>query len=335
MSNEISHLKFGLSRLNPVISGTFGAMTLTGAVAGGDQTWTNVGDMTFAAGSILASGSTNGNTLLIKANDTTLMTFTTGVTDTLDIGAHNISGDSTVTATKALTFGNAGIKITDTYLEFGDAAGTLGPKLTYGTAILLQLRNAANDSYANIQLNQIQAQRFYAIADAASIDAFGVNDNYMTLKAMDTGVGVIEVARLQGAADPWLGCGANGNAAKFYNSGVAELCGKVGFGAAGSVTIATGVIAVTKSYHTVVVQGGAGGGADDLTSATGGAAGDILILKPSTSGANDTVTVIDGTGTGAFILDGGAAFIMDHVDDRIMLISNGTEWVEISRSSGS
>ncbi len=100
MSGAISRLTFGLSRLNPVYTGTLGAITLSGAVAGGDQTWTNVGDMTFAAGSILASGSTNGNTLLFRANDTTLMTFTTGATDTLDIGVHNISGDVTVTTAK-------------------------------------------------------------------------------------------------------------------------------------------------------------------------------------------------------------------------------------------
>ena len=72
-----------------------------------------------------------------------------------------------------------------------------------------------------------------------------------------------------------------------------------------------------------------------MNTATGGSEGDILILKPNTSGGADTVTVVDGTGANTFILAGGANFVMDHIDDRIMFIHNGTEWVEISRSSNS
>ncbi|MDD4984186.1 MAG: hypothetical protein PHQ43_00155 [Dehalococcoidales bacterium] len=66
---------------------TMPALTLGGAIAGGDQSFTNVGDMTFAAGSILASGGTNGNTLLMKANDTTFITFTTAATDVCELDA--------------------------------------------------------------------------------------------------------------------------------------------------------------------------------------------------------------------------------------------------------
>jgi hypothetical protein len=64
---------------------TMPALTLAGAISGGDQSFTNVGDMTFAAGSIIASGSTNTNTLLIRANDTTFITLTTAATDTCEI----------------------------------------------------------------------------------------------------------------------------------------------------------------------------------------------------------------------------------------------------------
>jgi len=113
------------------------------------------------------------------------------------------------------------------------------------------------------------------------------------------------------------------------NTGVTNLS------TAGSLTIATGAVAITKSYHTLVVQGGAGSGADALVTATGGVEGDLLILKTTTSGANDTVTISDGTGADTFILAGGANFVMDHIDDRLCCIHNGTEWVEISRSSNS
>ena len=114
-----------------------------------------------------------------------------------------------------------------------------------------------------------------------------------------------------------------------------DVGGVVSLGAESDLTIAGGVVTVTKSYHSIVVQGGAGSGNDDLDSATGGSEGDILILKPNTSGAADTVTVKDGAGAAAFILSGGLDFVMDHVDDRLMLIHNGTEWVELSRSSNS
>lgn len=107
------------------------------------------------------------------------------------------------------------------------------------------------------------------------------------------------------------------------------------YDSAASLTIASGVVVITKCYHTLVVEGGAGAGADTLVTATGGVEGDILVLKTTTSGANDQVTVQNGTGSDTFILAGGADFVLDHIDDRIVLIHNGTEWVELSRSSNS
>jgi len=70
----------------------FGALTLAGAVAGGDQTWTGVGNMTFTNGSILASGSTINDTLILRANDTTFITFTTAGTDVCTIAGATFSG---------------------------------------------------------------------------------------------------------------------------------------------------------------------------------------------------------------------------------------------------
>ncbi len=109
----------------------------------------------------------------------------------------------------------------------------------------------------------------------------------------------------------------------------------INLGSPGSLTIASGAVAITGPYHTLVVEGGAGSGADSLATATGGADGDLLILKTTTSGANDQVTISDGTGADTFILAGGADFVMDHLDDRLELLHNGTEWVERSRSSNS
>ncbi len=93
----------GVTITSPTLQGTVAAgtgltmpaMTLAGAIGGGDQSWTNVGDMTFAAGSILASGGTNGNTLLLRANDTTFITLTTGATDAMTLGPFTLTGVAT------------------------------------------------------------------------------------------------------------------------------------------------------------------------------------------------------------------------------------------------
>ncbi|KKL18632.1 hypothetical protein LCGC14_2473600, partial [marine sediment metagenome] len=115
-----------------------------------------------------------------------------------------------------------------------------------------------------------------------------------------------------------------------------QLEGKVNLGAEGDLTIsAGGAVAVTKTYHSIIVNGGGGSGNDQLDTATGGSEGDLLVLKANTTGGSDTVTVADGTGADTFILAGGANFVMDHVDDRLTLLHNGTEWVELSRSTNS
>ncbi len=100
-------------------------------------------------------------------------------------------------------------------------------------------------------------------------------------------------------------------------------------------TIASGAITATQTRMSIVVEGGAGGGNDQLDTAVGAVDGRLLILQPATSGGSDTVTVADGTGTDAFILAGGANFVMDSIDDRLTLMGNGTEWVEQTRSANS
>jgi len=116
---------------------------------------------------------------------------------------------------------------------------------------------------------------------------------------------------------------------------LAFLKANIALEAAVELTIAFGVVTKTKAYHTITVQGGAGSGNDQLDQVLGGSEGDILILKATTSGGLDTVTIADAVGASLFILAGGVNFVMDSVDDRIMLINDGTQWVEISRSDNS
>lgn len=91
------------------------------------------------------------------------------------------------------------------------------------------------------------------------------------------------------------------------------------------LTIATGVITRTRSYHTVNTQGSAS--TDDLDTVNGGVTGDILILRA----VNSARTVVVKDGTGNIQLAGDVT--LDNVQDTLILIYDGTNWLEIAASN--
>jgi hypothetical protein len=93
------------------------------------------------------------------------------------------------------------------------------------------------------------------------------------------------------------------------------------------LTIATGVITATTSYHRVDTEADAA--TDDLTTINGGTMGQFLTLRAE-NGARDVV-VKDGTGN----LQIEGDFTMNNVQDTITLIydSNLTAWLEVARSN--
>lgn len=64
-----------------------------------------------------------------------------------------------------------------------------------------------------------------AQADAASITAWQADGKYFILRARDTGVGNVEVARVAGAADPYFGIGVDGSALKGTYGGLLGFFG--------------------------------------------------------------------------------------------------------------
>ena len=96
-----------------------------------------------------------------------------------------------------------------------------------------------------------------------------------------------------------------------------------------TLTIATGVITATQSYHAVDTEGAAA--ADDLTDIEGGAEGDILIIFP-VNAARTVVAKHTGAGANKLNLAGGADFTMDEDDDFLMLLFDGTLWQQVGRS---
>jgi hypothetical protein len=78
------------------------------------------------------------------------------------------------------------------------------------------------------------------------------------------------------------------------------------------LTIASGVITVTRGYHTVATEGGAS--SDDLATINGGVDGMTLVLRAVD--AADTVVVKDGTGN----IQGPGDVSLDNAQDTITLI---------------
>jgi len=103
--------------------------------------------------------------------------------------------------------------------------------------------------------------------------------------------------------------------------------GFLNVGPADTLTISAGVVTATKYYSSVDTESAAS--TDDLDTINGGSDGDLLIIRATNSGR----TVVAKHGTGNLHLDGAADFTMDNSDDRLYLMSNGTNWIEISRSN--
>jgi hypothetical protein len=92
------------------------------------------------------------------------------------------------------------------------------------------------------------------------------------------------------------------------------------------LTIASGVITVTGSFHAVDTE--SDDPTDDLDTINGFVSGAILVLKPE----NDGRTIVLKNGTGNLILIGDCS--LEHTSDRIVLIYDATlvKWTELARS---
>jgi hypothetical protein len=94
---------------------------------------------------------------------------------------------------------------------------------------------------------------------------------------------------------------------------------------ASTLTIATGVVTITGSYHTIDTEAAAA--TDDLDTINGGADGKHLVIRAQDSAR----TVVAKDGTGNLKLAGDHS--MDNLEDTLTLISDGTNWYELCRSN--
>lgn len=106
----------------------------------------------------------------------------------------------------------------------------------------------------------------------------------------------------------------------------ATFSGFINVGTGSELTIATGAVTATSSYHYIDTESDAA--TDDLDTINGGADGDILYIRAIDS--SRTVVVKDATGN----LQLNGDFSMDNIWDCMKLLNvGGSNWVEVSRSN--
>ena len=116
------------------------------------------------------------------------------------------------------------------------------------------------------------------------------------------------------------------NVEKFKLNTSGQIESRLALAPGSAQTIATGVVArPNASLFSISTEAAAA--TDDLVTITGGTAtGEIIILQA----ANSSQSVVAKDGTGNLRLAGD--FTLDHAQDRLMLIYDGTNWCELSRS---
>jgi hypothetical protein len=97
--------------------------------------------------------------------------------------------------------------------------------------------------------------------------------------------------------------------------------GNVNLSTAGALTVASGALTITKSYHTIAGEGAAN---DDLVTINGSTTGDILVIRAVDSAV--TITVKDGTGN----IQCAGDRALDNAQDTMTLIYDGTNWLELA-----
>ncbi len=324
---------------NGSLSNTGQTLTSSSPVLDLSQTWNNAAVAFTALKLNVTDTASNGSGYLIDLQVGGSYKFRVrqdGYGDfSAGIGATNIYTSGISNAW--LSFGNQSVKINAVCPVSGDSATTFAVR-TYNaaTAMALHVYNTSDNSATPTNYERavfdwttsantltIGTQKGGTGTDRDVKIASTGNVSFLrggtTAEILFTGNGHYPGANNQnvdlgyaGGSFSWRNCTIFG----FYTS------------EASSKTIATGAITATGSY--TIVDTEASAATDDLDTITigGGAsiAGATIILRA----ANTARTVVCKDGTGNLKLAGD--FSLDNTEDTIMLIYDGTNWLEVSRS---
>jgi len=98
--------------------------------------------------------------------------------------------------------------------------------LKEGATSRFNVRNLADDAWAYTEMGGCFFHNNVAFSeDARGLGASDVDSHYFILRARDTGYGMVEVARVLGAADPEFQAGHSGNAIRATNAGLLGFYG--------------------------------------------------------------------------------------------------------------
>jgi hypothetical protein len=153
------------------------------------------------------------------------------------------------------------LPLADNTYSLGSAA--LGWKGIYTPNLLLReldsntlyLRDAIDSADRNLRLSTLYFGIMTAvIAGTSAITTRDADANLLLLKARASGVGLVEVARLQGAADPYFSMGGS-QEFKFTNAGLMGLFGATAVGQRAHIVDADGTLAdITTKFNQLLLD---------------------------------------------------------------------------------
>jgi hypothetical protein len=247
---------------------------------------------------------------------------------------------TTLTGTTGLAAGVASTT-TGTVTIYTSGSATAGAILTTDDANTLALRNGASAQIFNIYNTYTDPATYVRMSLASTSVTLQATSGDATMymvnstnNSMDFYTNNAERWRIT-AAGHWITMGAD-NTYDIGASGATRprtlylgtmlRTPKVETPRVSELTIATGAITVTGSYHDVDTE--ADDATDDLATINGGTDGMRLVLRANNSGR--TVVVKDGTGN----IQCAGDMSLDNIQDTIELIYDGvqTAWLEVSRS---
>lgn len=154
------------------------------------------------------------------------------------------------------------------------------------------------------------------ITDGQQIDATDVTTPFNEVKSfvdgLETDLNTEESARASGDANILAG-----------NSAFSQLS----LGTDTTLTIASGVITVTRSRHLVDTEGGAG--TDDLDTINGGVEGDVLVLQSVNAGRVPTLR----HNVGNLFMFGEQNIALDSPSKALTFVHDGTRWCQLASPS--
>jgi len=195
----------------------------------------------------------DGNSLTIKGR-----TASAAQTDTIVIQTSNASHGVNFSDRIHIGGGAATVDI-DILNANLDLGGNLLKTTTYylnEVAGGIGVQKISDDSYVTLKAGDLNIQNaenaIKLEANAAKIKATNTDGYYATIWARDTGVGLVEVARFAGAADPYFSMGGS-QEFKFTNGGLMGLFGATPVAQQAHIADADGTLAdITTKFNSLL-----------------------------------------------------------------------------------